>query len=238
MPLIIFNILNDTKAIRSRQMLPQAWYENGRQLEIVANRLAYFRAGLSRSPEFHPYAWHGIGEALQEQGDMSGAAQAFANEERTRQGLATIVSPQLQESVTGSKSLADKPRFCPACGAAIIPMAQYCAHCGEPLKTVELERPIQTSQNFQDYPQGNQQDYPSSYLRSQGNGFGLAGLIMAIIGFFIASVPLGLVALVLGGVGSRKDRTKNFAIGALCVGAIDFIVGLILFAMNMSYIYY
>ncbi len=222
-------------------MLPQEWFENGKRLELAANRLAYYKAGLNRSPEFLPYAWRGIGDALREQGDMSGAAEAAANEEKARQGLASSVSPQLQGSISGIKPQFDRAKFCPICGSDIPPMAQFCPRCGEPLSAGGLERPKQSSQNFQGnqqgYPQGYQQGYGRPVQNTQVNVYGLAGLIVAIIGLFVASIPLGIVALVLGGVGSGKDRTKGLANGALCVGAIDLIFGIIAVVMLMSHFY-
>ena len=68
----------------------------------------------------------------------------------------------------------------------------------------------------------------------QVEGFGIAGLAAAIVGLFIAGIPLGAVAIVFGAISlsrikknPKKYKGKGLAIASLILGLVD-VVGMII----------
>lgn len=66
-------------------------------------------------------------------------------------------------------------------------------------------------------------------------GFGLAGFIAGIIGFFVASIPLGIISLVFGAIGLARiakkpdqRKGKGFSIAAIVIGIILIVATVIL----------
>ncbi len=134
-------------------------------------------------------------------------------------------------------SPSNSPRFCPSCGAQVPMGALYCMACGKTLRAGAGETPMQGPQYFPNYPPQNQYgpSYGSPYQYGRASNFGLAGLIVGIIGVFIVSIPLGIVAIVLGGVGLKRDGRTGLASGALCVGVFDLIFGIISAVLLFSF---
>jgi hypothetical protein len=59
-----------------------------------------------------------------------------------------------------------------------------------------------------------------------GAGFGIAALCCGVVGFFVAGIPLGVLAIVFGVIGINK-RLKGLAIAGVALGFIDIIGALI-----------
>lgn len=85
--------------------------------------------------------------------------------------------------------------------------------------------PYQTNQPYYDNPV------------SKTEGLGLAGFIASFAGLFIAGIPLGLLAIIFGGISlskikrqPRAYRGKGFAIAAIIIGLIDVIAMVIILA--------
>jgi len=70
---------------------------------------------------------------------------------------------------------------------------------------------------------------------ARGNGLAIAGLVCGVVGLFVASIILGPLAVVLGGVGlSRANRGaghKGMAIAAIVLGIIDIVLWVVLLAV-------
>jgi len=57
-------------------------------------------------------------------------------------------------------------------------------------------------------------------------GFGIASLVLGILGLFVGGIPLGILAIIFGAVGLSKNQ--KFSLAGLILGIIDFVVGLII----------
>lgn len=75
----------------------------------------------------------------------------------------------------------------------------------------------------------------NSVLKTEG--LGLAGFISGLVGLFIASIPLGLIAVIFGGISLSKIKRqpqqfkgKGFAIASIILGLIDVVAMIILLA--------
>jgi hypothetical protein len=66
---------------------------------------------------------------------------------------------------------------------------------------------------------------------ARSNGFGVAALVLGIVGIFFAQVILGPLAIIFGGIGWNRanhgSRGKGISIAGLVLGVID----LVLFAI-------
>jgi hypothetical protein len=77
----------------------------------------------------------------------------------------------------------------------------------------------------------------SSYINSapaKTEGLGLAGFLSGLVGLFIASIPLGIIAVVFSGISlskikkdPRRFKGKGFAIAGMVLGIVD-VVGMII----------
>lgn len=75
----------------------------------------------------------------------------------------------------------------------------------------------------------------NSVLKTEG--LGLVGFISGLVGLFIASIPLGLIAVIFGGISlskikrqSQRFKGKGFAIASIILGIIDVVAMIILLA--------
>ena len=75
----------------------------------------------------------------------------------------------------------------------------------------------------------------SAALKTEG--LGLTGFILSLVGLFIASIPLGTIAIVFGGISLSKIKKhsqiykgKGFAIASIIIGIIDVVAMIILLA--------
>jgi len=69
-------------------------------------------------------------------------------------------------------------------------------------------------------------------------GLGLAGFLAGLVGLFIASIPLGIIAVVFGGISLSKIKKnplrfkgKGFAIASIILGIIDIVAMIILLSV-------
>jgi hypothetical protein len=84
----------------------------------------------------------------------------------------------------------------------------------------------------------NTMPVPQASTVRKNEGLGTAGFIVSLVGFFIASIPLGTVAIVFGIISlgkikkhPEKYKGKGFAIVSLIVGLID-LIGMIIILAN------
>ena len=78
---------------------------------------------------------------------------------------------------------------------------------------------------------------PQNSLPQQTQGLAVAGFISSVVGLFIASIPLGLLAIIFGGISLKKIRGsqgrlrgRGLAIAGIVIGIIDVVVMIIVLA--------
>lgn len=64
-----------------------------------------------------------------------------------------------------------------------------------------------------------------------GNGKAVASFVCALIGFFIAGIILGIIAISLGSAALKNPRLKGLAIAGIIIGIIDIIAAIIVLAV-------
>jgi hypothetical protein len=84
----------------------------------------------------------------------------------------------------------------------------------------------------------NQNNFPNQTFNSapqKTEGLGLAGFISGLVGLFIASIPLGIIAVIFGSISLSKIKRnpqrykgKGFAIAAIILGLVDVVAMIIL----------
>jgi hypothetical protein len=90
----------------------------------------------------------------------------------------------------------------------------------------------------------NQNNSPNQIYNSapqKTEGLGLAGFISGLVGLFIASIPLGIIAVVFGSISLSKIKRnpqrykgKGFAIAAIILGLVDVVAMIILLGAMAS----
>ena len=77
--------------------------------------------------------------------------------------------------------------------------------------------------------------YANPTTRTGTNGMAIAGLVCGIVGIFIASIILGPLAIVFGGVGLSRARAggggRGMAIAGVVLGVVDLVLGIVLLTM-------
>ena len=98
--------------------------------------------------------------------------------------------------------------FCANCGSTIEENWNTCPNCGSNINShnsgesvQQTPSPQQTSQPPTQTQQGTSTQMPASY------GYGIASLILAVIGCVCFSYILGPLAIVLGAIGISKDTS-------------------------------
>jgi hypothetical protein len=78
---------------------------------------------------------------------------------------------------------------------------------------------------------------PQNNLPPQTQGLAIAGFLASVVGLFIASIPLGLLAIIFGGISLKKIRRsqgrlkgRGLAIAGIVIGIIDVVVMIALLA--------
>lgn len=66
--------------------------------------------------------------------------------------------------------------------------------------------------------------------RSGGSGFAIVSFIAGILGLLVAGIPLGIIAVVFGAIGLKRDL-KGLAIAGIILGFIDIVGALIVISM-------
>jgi hypothetical protein len=74
---------------------------------------------------------------------------------------------------------------------------------------------------------------------ARANGFSIAGLVLGIVGIFVAQVILGPLAIIFGAIGWNRAnhgaRGKGMSIAAVVLGIIDLILlGVVLGALSRN----
>jgi len=69
-----------------------------------------------------------------------------------------------------------------------------------------------------------------------GKGYGIASLILAIIGIFVGGIILGPIAIILGIMGRKRDDSKGLATAGLIIGIIVTILAIIFLIVWGAYV--
>lgn len=122
--------------------------------------------------------------------------------------------------------------FCTVCGNALNKDDKFCQNCGAGIdKSKPKSGPIQNQQTqpAQAMVANNQQFGTSTQISAQ-SGLGTAkrrnqtselAFIFAIIGLVILPILGGVLAIIFGIIGVQKPFSKNKAIWAIILGAIE-----------------
>jgi hypothetical protein len=76
---------------------------------------------------------------------------------------------------------------------------------------------------------------PDSAVRPRSNGLAIAGMVCGVVGLLVASMILGPLAVVFGGVGLSRARRgapyRGMAIAAIVLGVVDIVLFFVLLAV-------
>ena len=117
--------------------------------------------------------------------------------------------------------------YCPECGRKVEDIWNRCPYCGIDLDAIRAENELlnKTERVYSEYDPNAQVTYhPRStrtYQRSEANTFGIISITLAVVGCFICGIPLGILAVILGIIGTRQDRSGGTASFGIILGAID-----------------
>jgi len=108
--------------------------------------------------------------------------------------------------------------YCTNCGNEVKELWNVCPNCRRDLKVKKIQKT--QSHQVQQYQQVN---------RSKGNNYGMIALIFGIIGipgclFIGVGFILGLVAIIMGSLGIRRDDYNAMAAIGLVLGILDFVL--------------
>ena len=149
--------------------------------------------------------------------------------------------------------------FCPQCGNNNADGVAFCANCGAPLNAQQQQQaPQQQYQAPQQQYQAPQQQYQAPQYQPQmpytpvpkpelpGKGMGITAMILGIAAisfycFWFLSIPLGIVALVLGanasGKAKRAGMKNGMAVAGIITGSIGLGIGAIWFLYTIAFGY-
>ncbi len=167
-------------------------------------------------------------------------------------------------------------KFCPSCGTKCQDTMKFCQNCGSALPEAPVAAAPEPENTYRSQPQNqyqnpyqNQNPYANQYQNASyvpttmktSNGFGIAALVLGLVGIFIgaAAIPMGVIsmglailflvpsmlAIVFGLAGIMKRRKDpnyggyGLAIAGLVLGIIFFLIylGLSVTAYNESRAY-
>ena len=124
-------------------------------------------------------------------------------------------------------------RTCKYCGNVLEDGDNFCQKCGAVADAVQDNEPGMAAQANQTANNNfnNQQQVNSGY-EGKTSGIAIGGFVCSLIGFWVAGVILGIIAISLGAAALNHMKTfpgekgKGLAIAAIVIGIID-IVGAI-----------
>ena len=101
--------------------------------------------------------------------------------------------------------------YCPDCGSEVPSNAKFCPGCGLQRSTPERS------------PRGRP-------IQQKGSGFGVAALVLGIVGFLIG--PAAVLAIIFGAIGvGRNRRGRGMAWAGLIMGIVAIGLTILLWAL-------
>jgi len=116
-------------------------------------------------------------------------------------------------------------KYCTNCGTAVEQSWNICPNCGQTIRfqTQSLETqqpdsvPTQTPAIVKISPSGG------------SNTFGYFAIGFGVIGLFIFGIIFGIIAIILGAIGSNQDENTSMASIGLILGVLDIVCCFILY---------
>ena len=141
-------------------------------------------------------------------------------------------------------------KFCFNCGKEVKEEWAVCANCGAKLdrdEDYDIPSPQPAQPQYiprqQPYQQPYQQppQYPQYSARTgSGYTYGLSSVISAFVGCCcIFGFPLGLLAVILGAVGMKKDEQQALSLIGIILGVVGILISILLAAVyGALYLFY
>jgi hypothetical protein len=139
--------------------------------------------------------------------------------------------------------------YCPQCGSKIEVNWNNCPNCGYNL-TQEYELIKANNQrtaqfNYEQISSDQQRvEYPPyrTYSAGQSNTYGIIALIFGLLGFCCIlgsyNFIFGVVAIICGAIGMKKDEKPQMAKIGLALGIIVLVCGIFIFVMMIPFLTY
>lgn len=128
--------------------------------------------------------------------------------------------------------------FCPNCGTSVESTWRVCPDCGQSL-TSDSVTPSYAPQPVQAPTQTyGQTPTPAHVYSGSGNGFGIAGLILGLIGLVLPFFIFNVVAIILGGVGRNRDDSPGLATAGLVLGIIGLVISIMVLVFIVPLLLY
>lgn len=127
-------------------------------------------------------------------------------------------------------------RTCKYCGSELADGDNFCQKCGAVADSVQDNEPgmaAQANQTNQTTNNFNNQQQVNSVYQGKTNGTAIGAFVCSLIGFWVAGIILGIIAISMGVAALNHMKTfpeekgKGLAIAAIVIGIID-IVGAII----------
>lgn len=125
-------------------------------------------------------------------------------------------------------------RTCKYCGNVLEDGDNFCQKCGAVADSVQDNEPRMDTQANQTANNSfyNQQQVNSVY-QGKTSSIAIGGFVCSLVGFLVAGIILGIVAISLGGAALNHMKTfpeekgKGLAIAAIVIGIVDIIGAII-----------
>ena len=120
-------------------------------------------------------------------------------------------------------------RTCKYCGNVLEDGDNFCQKCGAVADAVQDSAPGMAAQANQTANNNFNNQQVNSGYQGKTSGIAIGGFVCSLIGFWIAGIILGIVAISLGATALNHMKTfpeekgKGLAIAAIVIGIIDII---------------
>ena len=126
-------------------------------------------------------------------------------------------------------------KYCTNCGTELDPTWKACPNCGATLEEGQPQIPPLSQPSTSVSPPSYAPTYARTYSAGGGTNYGVAALICGIIGLCFFGIVLGIVAIILGTMGMKRDANTSAATAGLILGILAFACNLIGLFLLASY---
>jgi hypothetical protein len=130
--------------------------------------------------------------------------------------------------------------YCPSCGTQIEGEWNACPYCGHDLNS-EKETQIPDPEPALSppiNPQTHQSPQPVVFHRKKNNNFGIAALIVGLLGFFLIPFMGSIIAIIVGATGLKHDDEPSMAKAGLIIGIVGILCWAAFGFMFFSWIFW